>query len=222
MKKLLFIVTLISLSAVAGAQISSNALGARLYGGDSFSGAELSYQKGLNDRNRLELDASFGFSSEFTRVALVGIYHWDWNIAGGFNWYVGPGASVAYDNFNENSYVNIGLGGQIGIDAPEPRNTGTRPKGFFGAESTSYLRELLRGKKVRLEYDVSRLDRYRRTLAYAYLEDGTFINAELVRNGYATVMTMPPNVKYAETFNELASKARKQKKGLWKESPSLK
>ena len=110
----------------------------------------------------------------------------------------------------------------IGIDAPEPRNTGTRPKGFFGAESTSYLRELLRGKKVRLEYDVSRLDRYRRTLAYAYLEDGTFINAELVRNGYATVMTMPPNVKYAETFNKLASKARKQKKGLWKESPSLK
>ena len=110
----------------------------------------------------------------------------------------------------------------IGIDAPELRNTGTRPKGFFGAESTSYLRELLRGKKVRLEYDVSRLDRYRRTLAYAYLEDGTFINAELVRNGYATVMTMPPNVKYAETFNELASKARKQKKGLWKESPSLK
>lgn len=110
----------------------------------------------------------------------------------------------------------------IGIDAPEPRNTGTRPKGFFGAESTSYLRELLRGKKVRLEYDVSRLDRYRRTLAYAYLVDGTFINAELVRNGYATVMTMPPNVKYAETFNELASKARKQKKGLWKESPSLK
>ncbi|HNV67932.1 MAG TPA: thermonuclease family protein, partial [Bacteroidales bacterium] len=93
----------------------------------------------------------------------------------------------------------------IGIDAPEPRNTGTRPKGFFGAESTSYLQNLLKGKKVRLEYDVARYDRYRRTLAYAFLEDGTFINAELVRNGYATVMTMPPNVKYAETFNKLAS-----------------
>ncbi|HHU98500.1 MAG: thermonuclease family protein [Bacteroidales bacterium] len=110
----------------------------------------------------------------------------------------------------------------IGIDAPEPRNTGTRPKGFFGAESTSYLQNLLKGKKVRLEYDVARYDRYRRTLAYAFLEDGTFINAELVRNGYATVMTMPPNVKYAETFNKLASKARKQKKGLWKESPFVK
>ena len=110
----------------------------------------------------------------------------------------------------------------IGIDAPEPRNTGTRPKGFFGAESTTYLQELLKGRRVRLEYDVARYDRYMRTLAYAYLDDGTFINAELVRNGYATVMTMPPNVKYAKTFTELAANARKQKKGLWNESPSLK
>lgn len=116
MKKLLFFVALISLGAIASAQINPNALGARLYGGDNFSGAELSYQKGLNDRNRLELDASFGFKEDFTRVALVGIYHWVWNIAGGFNWYVGPGASVAYDNFNENTYVNVGLGGQIGIE----------------------------------------------------------------------------------------------------------
>jgi len=116
MKKLLFVVALIGLTAVAGAQVSSNALGARLYGGDTYSGAELSYQKGLNDRNRLELDASFGFKTDFTRVALVGIYHWDWNIAGGFNWYVGPGASISFDNFDSNSYVNVGVGGQIGIE----------------------------------------------------------------------------------------------------------
>ncbi|MCU0459906.1 MAG: hypothetical protein MUE37_12555 [Bacteroidales bacterium] len=116
MKKLLFFVALISLTVVAGAQVSSNALGARFYGGDTFSGAELSYQKGLNDRNRLELDASFGFRHDFTRLALVGIYHWNWNIAGGFNWYVGPGATVAYDNFEGNTYVNVGVGGQIGIE----------------------------------------------------------------------------------------------------------
>jgi len=116
MKKLLFIVALISLGAVAGAQVLPNALGARLYGGDTYSGAELSYQKGLNDRNRLELDASFGFKSDFKRFALIGIYHWDWRIAGGFNWYIGPGASLAYDNFDENTYVNIGVGGQIGIE----------------------------------------------------------------------------------------------------------
>lgn len=116
MKKLLFVVALIGLSAVAGAQVSSNALGARLYGGDTYSGAELSYQKGLNDRNRLELDASFGFRQDFTRLALIGIYHWNWNIAGGFNWYVGPGATVAYDNFDGSTYVNVGVGGQIGIE----------------------------------------------------------------------------------------------------------
>jgi hypothetical protein len=116
MKKLLFIAALISLSIVAGAQVSPHALGARLYGGDYYSGAELSYQKGLNERNRLELDASFGHRSDFTRFALVGIYHWDWRIAGGFSWYVGPGASVSYDNYDASTYVNIGVGGQIGIE----------------------------------------------------------------------------------------------------------
>ena len=104
----------------------------------------------------------------------------------------------------------------IGVDAPEPRNTGTKPKGYFGAESTGYLRQMLTGQKVRLEYDVSRYDRYGRTLAYVWLRDGTFVNAELVKNGYATVMTVPPNVKYAETFTELAAKARRQNRGLWK------
>ena len=110
----------------------------------------------------------------------------------------------------------------IGIDAPEPRNTGTRPKGYFGAESTNYLKQLLKDKKVRLEYDVSRYDRYGRTLAYAWLEDGTFVNAELVKNGFATVMTVPPNVRHQETFTELAAKARRQNKGLWKGDPSAK
>jgi micrococcal nuclease len=81
---------------------------------------------------------------------------------------------------------------------------------------------LLNNKKVRLEYDVSRYDRYGRTLAYVYLEDGIFVNAELVRNGFATVMTVPPNVKYQETFTGLAAKARRQNKGLWKGDPSAK
>ena len=116
MKKLLIFVALLSLGAVAVAQVQPNALGARLYGGDTYSGAELSYQKGLNDRNRLELDASFGFKNDFTRIALIGIYHWDWKIVGGFNWYIGPGASISYDNFSDNTYVNVGVGGQIGIE----------------------------------------------------------------------------------------------------------
>ena len=107
----------------------------------------------------------------------------------------------------------------IGVDAPEPRNNGKKLKGYFGTESSDYMNQLIGGKKVRLEYDAGRFDQYGRTLAYVYLEDGTFVNAELVMNGYATVMTTPPNVKYADTFVELAAKARKHKKGLWKENP---
>jgi micrococcal nuclease len=107
----------------------------------------------------------------------------------------------------------------IGVDAPEPRNNGKKMKGYFGTESSDYLTRLISGKKVRLEYDVGRFDQYGRTLAYVYLEDGTFVNADLVKNGYATVMTTPPNVKYADTFVELAARARKHNKGLWKENP---
>jgi hypothetical protein len=116
MKKLLLILALVSMGVITSGQVSSHALGARLYGGDTYNGAELSYQKGLNERNRLELDASFGFKSDNNRIALVGIYHWDWHIIGGFNWYLGPGAMVSYDNYEGSSYVNIGLGGQIGIE----------------------------------------------------------------------------------------------------------
>ncbi len=106
----------------------------------------------------------------------------------------------------------------IGVDAPESRNSGKKEIGYFGKESSDYLRKLIGGKMVRLEYDVGRLDKYGRTLAYVYLGDGTFVNAVLVRDGYATVMTVPPNVKYADTFIRLQRKARNQKKGLWKDS----
>ncbi len=78
MKTLILFIGLTGIAAGAGAQVSSNALGVRFYGGDKFDGVEPSYQKGLNDRNRLELDASFGFKSDDSRVALYAIYHWDW------------------------------------------------------------------------------------------------------------------------------------------------
>ncbi|MGB8358073.1 MAG: thermonuclease family protein [Bacteroidales bacterium] len=110
----------------------------------------------------------------------------------------------------------------IGVDAPETRNYGKKLKGYFGSESSDYMKQLIEGKKVRLEYDVSHYDQYGRTLAYVYLENGTFVNALMVKNGYATVMTTPPNVKYADTFVKLAQKARKQDKGLWKENTSEK
>jgi len=105
----------------------------------------------------------------------------------------------------------------IGIDAPESRNSGKKLKGFYGEESTEYITSLIGGRSVRLEYDVTRYDQYGRTLAYVYLDNGTFVNADMVKNGYATVMTFPPNVMHTDTFVDLARKARKQNKGLWKD-----
>ena len=103
----------------------------------------------------------------------------------------------------------------IGIDTPESRNSGNKVKAYYGAEASEYLSRLISGKKVRLEYDVDRIDQYGRTLAYVYLEDETFVNADLLKNGYAMVMTVPPNVKHVDEFLKLSQKARRQGKGLW-------
>jgi len=71
--------------------------------------------------------------------------------------------------------------------------------------------------KVYREFDVEKKDRYERLLAYVYLKDGTFLNAEIVKQGYASLMTYPPNVKYADDFVKLYREARENNRGLWKE-----
>jgi len=115
------------------------------------------------------------------------------------------------DGYKEGFKVRL-----IGIDAPESRNTGHKTIQPYGAEAKQYLKQRLSGQKVRLEYDVTRKDRYGRTLAYAYLSDGTFLNAEMMKEGYATTLTIPPNVKHADLFVKLQQQARKQRRGLWK------
>ncbi|MBW2937539.1 thermonuclease family protein [Aureisphaera sp. CAU 1614] len=104
----------------------------------------------------------------------------------------------------------------IGVDAPESRNAFKKKKGYLGKEAKSYLSNLIEGRSVKLEYDVDSLDQYGRTLAYVYLPDGTFVNANLVKNGYAMVMTIPPNVKYSDLFLKLQIIARQNNLGLWK------
>lgn len=103
----------------------------------------------------------------------------------------------------------------LGIDAPESRKSEHKEVGYYGKESEEYLKALLSHKKVRLEYDVDKYDQFGRTLAYVFLEDGTFVNAELLKQGYARVMTFPPNVKYADEFIRLQRKARRSKVGMW-------
>lgn len=103
----------------------------------------------------------------------------------------------------------------IGINTPETRNSGRTKVEYYGKEASEYVRQFLTGKKVRLEFDVQRYDRYQRTLAYVYLADGTFLNALLIKEGYAKVATYPPNVKYVDLFIDLEKKARAEEKGLW-------
>lgn len=85
----------------------------------------------------------------------------------------------------------------------------------LGRKASDFTKDLCLGKKVRLEFDVEKHDRYRRLLAYVYLEDGTFVNARILEEGFGQVMTIPPNVKYSEYFLKLQRKARENNKGLW-------
>ncbi|MEW6660864.1 MAG: thermonuclease family protein [Bacillota bacterium] len=102
----------------------------------------------------------------------------------------------------------------IGVDTPETKAPGKEQEPY-GTEAEAFTRKLLQGKQVRLELDVQERDRYGRILAYAYLPEGTFINAKLVQEGYARVMTVPPNVRYADLFLQLEREARMARRGLW-------
>ena len=75
------------------------------------------------------------------------------------------------------------------------------------------------GTVVRIELDVVPRDRYGRLLAYLWLPDGRMVNEELVRQGWAMVYTVPPNVRYVERFLKAQREAREARRGLWGEDP---
>jgi len=101
----------------------------------------------------------------------------------------------------------------IGINTPEtvdPR----KPVECYGREASQRNRELVEGQTVELEKDVSETDQYDRLLRYVWV-DGTMVNAILVGEGYAAVVTYPPDVKYQELFLDLEREAREAGRGLW-------
>ncbi len=121
--------------------------------------------------------------------------------------------------------IHVALAGRvekvryIGVNTPEihhPRK-GAEPG---GREALEVNRRLVEGRVVRLEPDVQQRDRYGRLLAYVWVSgpDGreVMVNAELVRLGYAQVMTIPPNVRYTSTFLALQRQARDEHRGLWR------
>lgn len=118
----------------------------------------------------------------------------------------------------------------IGVDTPESKNnekarrdsskTGESVSEIvkLGKEAAQYTKSILpKGTKVTVETDVQPRDRYGRLLAYLYLENGEMVNSLIIQNGYAQVMTIPPNVKYEDLFRKLMKEARENNRGLWKE-----
>ena len=117
----------------------------------------------------------------------------------------------------------------IGIDTPEMHDSNklyrdsrrtkksVRVIKKMGKLSWEFTKQLVEGKRVRLGFDVEKEDRYDRLLAYVYLKDGVFVNAAIVQQGYASLMSIPPNVKHADLFVKLYQEARENKRGLWKE-----
>lgn len=102
----------------------------------------------------------------------------------------------------------------IGIDTPETVHP-EKSVECFGKEASSKNKSLVEGKKVRLEKDVSETDKYGRLVRYIYLEDGTFINLFLVKEGYAKSYTYPPDVKYQNEIVKAEQEARENQRGLW-------
>ena len=106
----------------------------------------------------------------------------------------------------------------IGIDAPETVKEDT-PMEWMGPEASAANKALVSGKLVYLERDVSETDRYGRLLRYVFLADGTFVNGELVRQGYAQAITYQPDVKYQDLLRSLQQEARGAGRGLWGSTP---
>lgn len=101
----------------------------------------------------------------------------------------------------------------IGVDTPETVHP-KKPVEFYGKEASAFTRRMCEGKPVRLEYDWQIQDRYGRTLAYVYLKDGTFLNAEIVRQGYGHAYTRFP-FRYLDDFRSYERRAREKELGLW-------
>jgi micrococcal nuclease len=113
--------------------------------------------------------------------------------------------------------IEVEIEGQVyglrytGIDSPEPGQPGW-------LEAMEANRRLVDGQTVRLEKDVSETDQYGRLLRYVYLGD-LLVNAELVRQGYASAVPYPPDVSRQDLLAQLEQEARREGRGLWASSP---
>lgn len=106
----------------------------------------------------------------------------------------------------------------IGVDTPETVHP-SKGVQYFGKEATAFTRGLVLGKRVRIDYDpanahLGHKDKYRRTLAYVFLPDGSLLNAEIIRQGYGFAYTRFP-FQRLEEFRRYEREAWEARRGLW-------
>lgn len=102
----------------------------------------------------------------------------------------------------------------LGVNTPEVAGRNKNAEAG-GAQAKEWLRQQLEGRKVRLEGDVEKRDKYQRTLAYVFAEDNRHMNLELVRQGLATVNVYPPNLKYVDALLKAQQTAEVERLGIW-------
>jgi endonuclease YncB( thermonuclease family) len=102
----------------------------------------------------------------------------------------------------------------VGINSPEINYHGQKME-FMALKAKEYNGNLLKGKRVRLEFDKENKDKHGRLLAFVFVENGEMVNKKLVERGLATVMTIRPNLKYRSVFLKCQRKAMKNRIGIW-------
>lgn len=125
------------------------------------------------------------------------------------------GVSAIVTAVNDGDSVTIRIGRRtekarlIGIDAPE---LGQKP---WGQRSRRHLKKIVGTSSVRVTTDLEKRDKYGRLLVYLWTKEGRLINLEMVRDGYALLYTIPPNVAHADLLKEAQQEAREKRRGLW-------
>lgn len=117
----------------------------------------------------------------------------------------------------------------IGIDAPESRENQKLNRDLaknnkskdeiikMGQEATNFVKNLLKDNlNVTVEFDVVKTDKYGRLLGYVYLSSNKMLNEEILKNGYANLLTIPPNIKYEQRFLKAYRYAYENRLGLFK------
>ncbi|MBI5287057.1 MAG: thermonuclease family protein [Deltaproteobacteria bacterium] len=174
---------------------------------------------GLNEK---EVDIKKWLLKPTLSIGLIAIAYTTWTISGGNPYSKG----VIVTSVIDGDTIHVGRGWRdttvrlLGVDTPETVHP-NKPVEFFGPEASQFTKEALEGKEVHLEFEpLNQQDDYGRLLAYIYLEDGTLFNAELIKKGYARVISPLP-FRYYREFHGYEQEARAFGVGIWaaKEEP---